>query len=67
MKLPGYKYIPSFKGLQKAFVITVCEGDGTGESPKRWVYYVYDEYLNKLGEIDTLSQNQTHTGEEAKE
>lgn len=42
---------PNFRGVRTAIVIEVCEGNGTEESPKRAVMYVYNGNT-QLGKID---------------
>lgn len=42
----------NFRGVAKAQIITVLEGEGVESDPVRLVYYVIDEYGKLLGVID---------------
>lgn len=44
--------IPKMREFEKVYMICVCEGEGTQESPSRIVRYIYDENCNFIGKID---------------
>lgn len=46
--------IQNYRGVSRAFVINVLEGEGTEESPKRIERYILEE--NKNGEIITTGK-----------
>ena len=48
------KYYKEFRDIFQGIIVRSCEGEGTKESPKRTVYYVFDTTLHKLGKIDYL-------------
>lgn len=51
------KYYPEHKALYRANIVETCEGEGTEESPKRVMYYVYHDSGVLLGKIDSLKFN----------
>lgn len=41
-----------FHEVKKAFIVAVCEGEGTDELPFYEAYYIFDEDFNKVGTIE---------------
>jgi hypothetical protein len=52
------KEYQKFHGLVPAYIVKVCEGNGTEESPLREVQYVFDESLTEIGKIDSWLNNE---------
>jgi len=48
------KLPPKFRGLDRCWVVKVCEGEGIRGDPSRLVFYVYTESGCPLGRIDGL-------------
>lgn len=46
------QYFTNFRGMHKAYVVTVLEGRGTHEQVSRLVKYVYDEDGTFIGAMD---------------
>lgn len=52
------KEIINFRGFKKVYMVTVCEGQGTEESPLREVKYIYDDDREQfIGKIDPISKD----------
>jgi hypothetical protein len=49
--------IKRMREFEKVYMICVCEGKGTPESPARIIRYIYDENCNLIGEIDNFTSN----------
>ncbi len=52
------KNIINFRGFKKVYMVTVCEGDGTPESPLEEVRYIYDDEKDQY--LGVVKQSNNH-------